>query len=289
MTEIAKFNPLRAEVAKFKEINETLVFDYQDPKGNKDARSHIFKLRKTKTLITEVHREVKAEALAACQAIDGEKRYLIKEVEGMIEVHDAPLRAIKQEEERKTLEIFQAKEKARLEEEARVQKELEDREAEVARKEAEIKAKEDAIKAEQEKARFEAERAERDRRVAQEAAENARKEAEIKAAAEKKAIEDAAAKQIADAKAEALAKENARLAKEATEKREAEIKAANERLKKQQAEAAERRRIENKKYREKVQLEIHEVLSVIIQDEAVTNRVIDAIDKGRIPNVTINY
>ena len=96
LTDITKFNALRAEVAKYKERNKTLVFDYRDPQGNKDARSHVFKLRKMKTMVTDVHREVKAEALAACQAIDAEKRFLISEVEEMIEVHAAPIKAIEQ-------------------------------------------------------------------------------------------------------------------------------------------------------------------------------------------------
>lgn len=283
MTEIVKFDPLKAEVAKYKEMNKTLEFDYKSKEGNAAARSHIFKLRKTKTRLTEVHREVKAEALATCQAIDGEKRYLMKEIEGMIEHHDAPLREIKQEEERKTLEIFKAKEAERLAEEARIQKELEDREAEIVRKEAEIKAKEDAIKAEQEKVRLEAERAERDKHVAQEAVEAARKEAEVKAAAEKKAVEDAAAKKIADAKAEALAKENDRLAKEAAAKAEKERLAEAERI-----------RTENETHRKRIRASIANAFFLILKDGAESSNVLAeaivlALDTGKIPNVTINY
>ncbi len=289
MTEIVKFDPLKAEIAKYEEMNKTLVFDYEDKKGNADARSWVFKLRKIKTQLTEVHREVKSEALAACQAIDGQKRFLMGKVEGFIEVHDKPLREIKQRKDDEAMAIFRAKEVERLAEEARIQKELEDREAEVARKEAEIKAREDAIRAEQERVQREAEQAERDKRVAQEAAERARKEAEAKAETEKQAIEAAAVKKIADAEHEAELKENARLAQEAVEKREAEIKAANERLKKQQAEAAERRRVENEEHRAEVKAGISKALFAIIQNEAQTTKLLNALDAGSIPNVTINY
>ncbi len=289
MTEIVKFDPLKAEVAKYKKLNETLAFDYESKDGNAGARSHIFKLRKVKTQITEVHREVKAEALAACQAIDGQKRSLIKDVEDMIDVHAEPLRIIKQKEEQVALDAFKVREAERLAEEARVQKEMEDREAEVARREHEIKVREDTIKAEQERVQREAEQAERDKRVAQEAAERARKEAEAKAVAEFEAVEAAAAKQIADAKAVALAKENTRLAKEADKKREAEIKAANERFEKQQAEAAERRRIENKKHRKYIQDTAWTDLSYHVSDEKQARNLFNAIVAGKIRNVTINY
>ena len=277
ITDITKFDPLRAELAKYKEQNEILVFDYEDPQGNKDARSHVFKLRKLKTQITEAHREVKAEALAACQAIDGQKRTLIKDVDSMIDVHAEPLRIIKQKEEEASLAIWRAQEEERLAEEARAQKELEDREAKVARKEAEIKAKEDAIKAEQEKVYIEAERAEREKRIAEQAAEDARKQAEAGAAAEKKAIENAAAKKIADAEAEALAKENTRLAKEAADKAEKERLAKIERV-----------RVENIHHRKKIEDGIESVLVRLAGPDAA-NAVLGALIAGSIPNVTINY
>ncbi len=278
LTDITKFNALRAQVAEYKEKNKILVFDYESPQGNKDARSHIFKLRKTKTMITEVHREVKAEALATCQAIDAEKRFLIGEIEGMIDVHDTPLKVIEQEKVRESLALFKAKEEARLAEEARIQKELEDREAEVARKEAEIKAREDAIKAEQERVYFEAEQAKRDKRVAQEAANVARREVEVRAAAEKKAIEDAAAQKIADAKAEALAKENTRLAKEAAAKAEQERLAEIERV-----------RTENIHHREKIESDALISFNEVLNDITASKKVVNAIRDGIIDNVTINY
>ena len=289
MTEIVKFDPLKAEVAKYKAMNETLEFDYESKEGNAGARSHVFKLRKLKPQIIEVHREVKAEALAACQAIDGQKRSLIKDVEIMINVHSEPLRIIKQREEEEKLVIWKAKEAERLAEEARVQKELEDREAEIARKEAEIKAREDAIRAEQTRVMEEAERVERERYVAQEAAERARREAEGKAEAEKRSIEDAAAKKIADAEAEALAKIAAQERAAAIKAAKEEIEAKEAQFKKQQAETAERRRIENKKHRAEVKAEISKALFDIIQNEAQTTKLLNALDAGSIPNVTINY
>ena len=278
MTDLTKFDEVRAEIAKYKEVNESIVFDYEDPQGNKDARSHVFKLRKTKSKITEVHRIVKSEALAACQAVDAEKRYLIGEVEGMIDVHATPIKAI---EDRVAHESFLRAEevrKAREAEEENKRKEIEEREAVVARKEAEIKAKEDAVKATQEKARLDAERVERETFIAEQAAENARKTAETKAAAEKKAVEDAATKAIADAKAKARAEEVARLAKVAAEKAEQTRLAELERI-----------RIEDTKHREKVEGNAVISLNEILCDITASNKVVNAIRDGKINNVTINY
>ena len=184
-TDLTKFDRVRAEIAEYKVKNASLVFDYQDPQGNKDARSHIYKLRKTKSLITDIHKEVKAEALAACQAIDKEKRTLIGDIDEMIEVHDAPLRAIAEKAEQERLAKVRAEEEARQAEEKRRHEELAKREAELCRKEAEVKAQQAEI-----------ERVEREKRIAEEAAAKARAETEAKAKA-KEAAEKAEKEQLA--------------------------------------------------------------------------------------------
>jgi len=48
------FDEVKAEVAKFKELNADMGFDYNDPQDEKYARSHVFKLRKTKGQIKHV-------------------------------------------------------------------------------------------------------------------------------------------------------------------------------------------------------------------------------------------
>lgn len=249
MDKIVVFDEVKAEIAEYKIENERIVFDYEDPQGNKDARSHIFKLRKAKTAIGEIHKTAKADALAICKAIDGEKRDLIKDVEEMIDVHAAPIKAI---EDRKTHEAFLRAEevrKAREAEEERKRKEIEDREAEVSRKEAEFKAKEESMEAEQQKAKQEAFRIEREKRIADEAAEKARKEAEAKT----------------------KAKENARRAKEAADAER------------------ERKRIADETYRELVHARIQSGLYAIIKDHAITDQVVTAIREGKIEHITIKY
>lgn len=278
MNNLVVFDEVRAEIEKYKIENKSLVFDYESPQGNKDARSHIFKLRKTKTAIGEVHRLAKADALAICKALDSQKRQLVKDVEEMIDVHAAPLKGIDDRKTQEALAKALALKEAKEAEEEQKRKEIEEREAVVARKEAEIKAKEDAIKAAQEKARLEAERVERETFIAEQAAENARKVAEAKAKAEKKAIEDAAAKEIADAKAKAKAEEVARLAKIAAEKAEQARLAKMERI-----------RIEDKKHREKIEDIVAIAFNEILCDIDMAKKIVNAIRSGKILGVTINY
>lgn len=277
-TSLVKFDEFKAEIAKYKKINEGLVFDYEDEQGNKDARSHIAKLRKIKTGIAAVHKDLKSEALKVGRMYDAAKNEHTAEVEEMIAVHNDPIKRIQEREEAERQAKIDA-ELARQEAEAEAKcKEIEEREAEVVRKEAEMQAKEDAIKAEEEAKRAEIDRLEREKIIAHEAAERAKAEAESKAAEEKKVIEQAAAKKIADAKAKALAIENKRLADEATA-----------RLEKQQEEQAEQRRIANKKHRAKIYDEIHESVYETIGDVKQTKLVTDALVNGGIKNITINY
>lgn len=256
---LAVFDEVRAEMAVYKAENEKLVFDYEDPQGNKDARSHVAKLRRVKTKIADVHKLAKAEALAVCQAIDGEKRLLIADMEEMIEVHAAPVREI---EERKKAEIAAKAEAERLEAE-RIRREREEailkqaeevnrREAELKAKEAELKAKEDAIKAEEE-------RKAREAQIVANAAVAARREAEAKA------------------QAKIQAAENARLAKEAAEKAEQERLAA-----------IEKARIEDQEHRSNVENGIVDQIAKLTGED-IAIQLVTVIAKGGIKNLTITY
>ena len=237
-TQLVVFDEVKAEIAKYKVLNASLIFDYEDIKGNADARSHIFKLRKTKTKITAVHKDAKSEALAVCKMLDGEKRDLIEAVEEMISVHAIPIQEI---EDKKRKEIEDKIEAERVEKERLEQERLTamaKQEAALAVKEAELNAKQEAI-----------DRAEREKKIAEEAADNTRKQA----------------------RAKAVAKENAEKAKQA---RLLEI---------------ERKRVENTKHREKIEDDIHSQINQIINDDGIADRVVEAIKNGLIANLKIIY
>ena len=240
INQLSVFDPLKAEVAKWAEVNESMTFDYEDPQGEKAARSHIFKLRGTKSKIAAVHKDAKAEALAHCRAVDGEKKFLIGKVEEMIEVHQHPIDVIA---EHKRLDELAKLEAERAEKE-RLEKERLDaiakQEAENARKTAELDARIAAAeKAEEarlnalaeeenrlasERAKFEAEKkAEQDARIRED---EAKRRAEVAAAFEKKEAAEKAEREkaLAIAKAEQKAADDIR-AKKTEEARLAQIEA----------------------------------------------------------------
>ena len=163
--ELAVFDEVAATIAEWKAENEKLVFEYNTPQGEKDARSHIAKLRKVKTKVGEIHKEAKSEALAFGRKLDAKKNEYNGEVDGMIKFHKDPLDAIAAEKQA----IIDAEEAKAAEEEAKRLADIEAREKAVKDAEEEI-AKEKA----------EAERVEREKRIAEEAAAKAKEQAEAK-------------------------------------------------------------------------------------------------------------
>lgn len=95
---IEAYDPFRAQLKELKEGNDKVVFDYESEKGNKEARSHVFKLRKTKTAVDKVRKEQKDASLQFGRRVDSQAKDIIVEIEEMIEVHDAPIKAIEQRE-----------------------------------------------------------------------------------------------------------------------------------------------------------------------------------------------
>lgn len=174
MESIVVFDEITATLAKYKAENEKLVFAYETPEGEKQARSHIAKLRKAKTIISDIHREAKADALAFGRKLDSKKRELTGEVDSMVARHKDPLDAIEAEKQAK----IDAEKNRFEEEEAQRLAELETREAAVREAEAKVAAE-----------KAESERVEREKRIAEEAAATAKAQAEGKAKAEADAKE----------------------------------------------------------------------------------------------------
>jgi len=96
--EIAAFSEFRRQLAQLKHDNEKAVFNYDDPKGNKEARSHVYKLRQTRSAVEKVRKEQKAEALEYGRMVDNQAKEISAEIDGMIDLHEAPLKAIEEKE-----------------------------------------------------------------------------------------------------------------------------------------------------------------------------------------------
>lgn len=97
-SEIAAFSPFYADLATLEKDNAATVFDYESKGGNKDARSHVHKLRKTKGALEKVRKEAKADYLRLGRAVDSEASDIEARIEAMIAVHQVKLDEIEQRE-----------------------------------------------------------------------------------------------------------------------------------------------------------------------------------------------
>jgi len=293
---LAIFRPIEAEIAEYKKENEDLVFDYASPGGNKDARSHIYKLRLVKGRIVEAHKTVKADIVAAGRQIDGFKNKLLGDVEEMIDVHYQPIKLIEQEQldlEAARMKALadaeaariKAEEDAKAEAEAKRLTEIADREAVVREAEAavlaaqeKIAAREAELAAEEHARQAENDRVINEKRIAEEA-----KFAAEKAA--KAALEAAEKKRLADiAAVEAKAKADAE-AKELAERRRVDA----ENAKKAAEAAAEQKRQANKKHQSEINREVCARLETFGISHEHAYSILKALIAGTIPHVKIEY
>ena len=280
--ELVAFDELRAGIILLKEMNANKVFDYADPAGNKDARSHIYRLRQTKTQIADVHKTVKAKALRACQLIDAEKRDLTSAVDEMIDVHLDPIKEIERQEAVKEAERLQAILEKKAVIEAERLEAIAQQEAEIARRQAELDAKEKAAQRVEEDA-LNALAIEESRIAAERAKFEAEKKAEINA----RLREDAARKQAQIDAAYKAKVEQDRLEVEKVKKIQAEQD------EKKRLAVIEKKRVEDKIHRTSIEVKVFNKLGIIITncsyDADKIQSVFEAIVNGKIPNVTINY
>jgi colicin import membrane protein len=94
----AVFNEFRSQLAALEENNSAVVFDYATPKGNKEARSHIYTLRQTKSAVEKARKQAKQDALDYGRIVDSSAKEICDKIDQMIDVHSAPLLEIEQKE-----------------------------------------------------------------------------------------------------------------------------------------------------------------------------------------------
>lgn len=252
------YTDIRAELATLAEQNDKVVFDYEDPKGNKLARSHIYKFRQIKSDIERRRKELKADVLERGRMIDGVAKELVAQVEDMIAVHEEPIKRIESRETERVAAIQEAIDK--IGESSETPTALNPPSSEIARAIAQVEAIDidadiyqermaEAVKRKDEilehlqgcltaaeKREAEAAELERLRREAA-AREQAEREERIRAEAEAKAKREA---EEAAAKAKADAERRERELKEQAERAQLEAAEAAQRVEREKVEAAKR-------------------------------------------------
>lgn len=303
-TPLVLYSEFRAQLTALREHNSSLVFDYESTKGNKDARSHIYKLRQTKAALDRARKNEKAEALERGRQVDAQAKEIAVELDAMIALHQGPIDEIDAREtarkaaHEKRIERMQelgtptnadlpvAKLNDLLAEveSYRPGPHWEEYELEAGRvRDAAIVAltaaierreKYDAEQAELARHRAaerEREQRERDERIAREAGERAQKAADARAAEERRSLEERAERAERDAAdaADRIKRETA----EADAKREREAKA----------------REENRRHAGKVHREAVAAFVKAGVDEAAAKHVVTLIAQRAIPRVEIRY
>jgi len=301
--ELAVFDPVTEAVEQAKSRCANIVLSYDTPDEIKEAKSFIYRIRKLKAPVSEVHRLAKAEAKKFVDALDGKKRELMGAIQEMIDEKEAP---IKELEEKETLRLAEVQLKKEQEEEAIEQARL----AEIEKQRRELAEREAKVKAEEEKIAREA----RERQIA----EDAKKQAAIDA--EAALAESVRQRQAAEdkAKQDAINAENRRRADVQREKDKAAADEANLRRRMQddqdekdiaarlreeqdliyqaELESQEQERIADKAHRSKIHREIYAWLqrqySLDMTKElrdSIAKVTTQALIDGMIPHVTINY
>lgn len=95
-SEIVVYDKFRSQLAELKATNAKTVFPYETKEGNRAARSYVANLRKTKTAISDAHKDAKAASLTYGRKLDAGKNELIGEVDAMITVHQKEIDRIEQ-------------------------------------------------------------------------------------------------------------------------------------------------------------------------------------------------
>jgi len=322
-TEIVAYNEFRAQLAELKEYNEKAVFDYASSKGNKDARSHVHKLRRTKSAVDACRKTEKAQSLAYGRKVDAEAKEIIHEIEEMISVHMEPILEIENREKQRVADILDGIEAIRAHAENtdglssdQLRKRLkivsvpepnEDYWQEFTEQAIGAKAittatlerlialeqKREDDQAELDRLRKESEaRAQKDRdeRIARESAERAKKEAEQKAERDRTAAE-ARERALTEAKARAEREKEEAEQRAINAEKEAEQRLAREAEEKKKAEAAaQEKREANKKHLAKINnAAAKSLVTNALLTEEQAKRVITIIATGQVPNVSIKY
>lgn len=95
---ISAYKPFREQLAELQEKNAAKSFNYEDPKDEKEARSHIHSLRRVKGDLERTRKAEKAESLELGKRIDAQAKAIEAEIDALIDVHAKPIEEIESRE-----------------------------------------------------------------------------------------------------------------------------------------------------------------------------------------------
>jgi hypothetical protein len=315
------FGTFYEQLEKMEATHKDAEFDISTKKGEKEARSFIYNLRRSKSPVNDAHKIAKAEAKALCDALDAGKRDIVGRIDGMIQYHEKP---IKEKEEAEKARIEGIKERIEAIEYyiemiacmsssqiheviTKVETELIDEsyaefqgDAAIAKDNTlqklktafETTQKQEAEAAELERLRKEkadAERAEREAQIAQEAAAKAEREKQEAIERAEREKQAALAKAEADKQA-AIEAERRRIEQE---QQKAEFERQQEANKQAailaEQQAIEKARVENEQHRANIHSNVQKRFQSLGLNEEWSHFLTQKIIAGEIPELQIKY
>lgn len=93
-TSLTDYESLQNEILIAQQDAKGAVFDYNNPKGNKAARSYIYNLRKLRTKVDRKRKDAKASVIEIGKRIDASAKQLEAQVTALIKPHEDALNEI---------------------------------------------------------------------------------------------------------------------------------------------------------------------------------------------------
>jgi len=284
---------IKREVSAFEPNLETVT-------GRKEVASMAHKVSKSKVVIDNLGKDLVADWRQKSKQVDAARKSARDFLDNLKEEVRKPLTEW-EEEEKARVEAEQLKQEIKLAHESAIaENDLFDRQRDIERKEAELAKQEEERKAKELSEQQERERVEREERLKKEAAEKAKREAEESAKREREELqrkereaieakERAEREKIAAEERSKLEKQQAIENEQRKAKEEAE-RVERERLEKQRIEKEEaERKAANKRHQGNVNREAKESLVAAGFDNGMAKDIVVLIAQGKIKNVTINY
>lgn len=95
---ITQYEALQNDIKIAQQEAQGVTFRYDDPAGNRQARSYVYKLRQLRSTIDKARKEAKAYALDYGRKVDAMAKELEQQVTALIEPHETEIKRIEQAE-----------------------------------------------------------------------------------------------------------------------------------------------------------------------------------------------
>lgn len=103
--DIVEYNPFKAQLAELIDKDKTMQFDYESKAGDKEARSYVYALKRTKSAVEEARKKCKAHALEYGKKVDAGAKEIMEPIQKIIDRHEAKIKEVEEREKLRTAQL----------------------------------------------------------------------------------------------------------------------------------------------------------------------------------------